>query len=147
VVQVRAMQILDGLEPTRRGPYGGGIGHVSFTGGMDMALALRTMVIPTGGSIDYLYDYHHQPKARREWTVHIQVHTACPGLRFTACLIQSSAHEPEMREAQYSSVQYQVNQVLTRICIAGGSRAGGGLGPLVRVRGNRHKGSCPGACH
>jgi anthranilate synthase component 1 len=74
------MQILDELEPTRRGPYGGGIGHVSFTGGMDMALALRTMVIPTGGSIDYLYDYHHQPKARREWTVHIQASSLPPDL-------------------------------------------------------------------
>jgi hypothetical protein len=44
--QVRAMQIIDTLEPSRRGPYGGGIGHVSFTGGMDMALALRTMARP-----------------------------------------------------------------------------------------------------
>ncbi len=70
------MQILDGLEPTRRGPYGGGIGHVSFTGCRDMALALRTMVIPTAASIDYLYDYDHQPKARRDWIVHIQVGTA-----------------------------------------------------------------------
>ena len=66
------MQILDELEPTRRGPYGGGIGHVSFTGEMDMALALRTMVIPTG-SVDYLYDYSSSDKPRREWTVHIQV--------------------------------------------------------------------------
>ena len=40
------MQIIDTLEPSRRGPYGGGIGHVSFTGGMDMALALRTMARP-----------------------------------------------------------------------------------------------------
>lgn len=31
-VQVRAMQIIDELEVNRRGPYGGGIGHVSFTG-------------------------------------------------------------------------------------------------------------------
>ena len=69
------MQILDKLEPTRRGPYGGGVGHVSFTGEMDMALALRTMVIPTGGQLDYLYDYNQQPRARRDWTVHIQV---CP---------------------------------------------------------------------
>lgn len=42
------MQIIDSLESSRRGPYGGGIGHVSFTGGMDMALALRTMVRPRG---------------------------------------------------------------------------------------------------
>jgi hypothetical protein len=46
-VQVRAMQIIDELEKTRRGPYGGGIGLVSFSGGMDISLALRTMVIPS----------------------------------------------------------------------------------------------------
>ena len=54
--KVRAMQIIDGLEAAKRGPYGGGVGHVGFTGGLDMALALRTMVVPTaardGG---YLY--------------------------------------------------------------------------------------------
>ena len=69
------MQILDELEPTRRGPYGGGIGIVAFTGEMDMALALRTMVIPTA-STDCLYDYkgsRGSGKPRREWTVHIQV--------------------------------------------------------------------------
>lgn len=32
MLQVRAMQIIDELETLRRGPYGGGIGHVSFTG-------------------------------------------------------------------------------------------------------------------
>lgn len=32
VLQVRAMQIIDELEANKRGPYGGGIGHVSFTG-------------------------------------------------------------------------------------------------------------------
>lgn len=47
--KVRAMQIIDELEPTRRGPYGGGIGGVGFDGSMDIALTLRTMVIPTGG--------------------------------------------------------------------------------------------------
>ena len=35
-LQVRAMQIIDELETSRRGPYGGGIGHVAFTGSMDM---------------------------------------------------------------------------------------------------------------
>ncbi len=44
--KIRAMQIIDTLEFTRRGPYAGGIGMVSFTGDMDIAIALRTMVIP-----------------------------------------------------------------------------------------------------
>ena len=44
--KIRAMQIIDELEPTRRGPYAGGIGMISFSGDMDMAIALRTMVIP-----------------------------------------------------------------------------------------------------
>ncbi|MBC8201421.1 MAG: anthranilate synthase component I [Planctomycetes bacterium] len=45
--KIRAMQIIDELEPTRRGPYAGGIGMIGFGGDMDMAIALRTMVIPT----------------------------------------------------------------------------------------------------
>lgn len=50
------MSIIDKLEPHRRGPYGGGIGHVSFTGSMDMALGLRTMIIPTAqvGTCNYI---------------------------------------------------------------------------------------------
>ena len=64
------MQIIDKLEVNQRGPYGGGFGHVSFTGRMDMALALRTMVIPTK-SEDTLYDYSGDVP-RREWNVHLQ---------------------------------------------------------------------------
>jgi len=45
--KVRAMQIIDELEPLRRGPYGGGLGYVGLDGQMDIALALRTMVVPT----------------------------------------------------------------------------------------------------
>jgi anthranilate synthase component I len=45
--KIRAMQIIDELEPSRRGPYAGGIGMIGFNGDMDMAIALRTMVIPT----------------------------------------------------------------------------------------------------
>jgi len=45
--KIRAMQIIDELEPTKRGPYAGGIGMIGFNGDMDMAIALRTMVIPT----------------------------------------------------------------------------------------------------
>ena len=68
--KVRAMQIIDELEVSRRGPYGGGIGLAGFNGSMDMALALRTMVIPTA-NLDTLYDYG-TPNPRREWLVHLQ---------------------------------------------------------------------------
>ncbi len=44
--KVRAMQIIDELEKTRRGPYGGGMGWVALNHEMDIALALRTIVIP-----------------------------------------------------------------------------------------------------
>jgi anthranilate synthase component 1 len=43
--KVRAMQIIDELEPHRRGPYGGAVGYVDFTGNMDTCIALRTMVV------------------------------------------------------------------------------------------------------
>ena len=57
--KVRAIEIIDELEPTRRGPYSGGIGAISYAGDMDIALALRTMVVPLGSG--------HAP-----WTVHLQ---------------------------------------------------------------------------
>jgi anthranilate synthase component 1 len=43
--KVRAMQIIDELEPHRRGPYAGAVGYVDFGGNMDTCIALRTMVI------------------------------------------------------------------------------------------------------
>ncbi len=44
--KVRAIQIIDELEPLRRGPYAGGLGAIGWDGDMDMAIALRTIVIP-----------------------------------------------------------------------------------------------------
>jgi anthranilate synthase component I len=43
--KVRAMEIIDELEPHRRGPYGGAVGYIDFTGNMDTCIALRTMVL------------------------------------------------------------------------------------------------------
>jgi anthranilate synthase component 1 len=43
--KVRAMEIIDELEPHRRGPYAGAVGYVDFSGNMDTCIALRTMVI------------------------------------------------------------------------------------------------------
>jgi anthranilate synthase component 1 len=42
--KVRAMEIIDELEPVKRGPYGGVVGYVDFTGNLDTAIAIRTMV-------------------------------------------------------------------------------------------------------
>ena len=42
--KIRAMQIIDEVEPTRRGPYGGGVGYLDFAGNLDTCIALRTIV-------------------------------------------------------------------------------------------------------
>ena len=46
--KVRAMEIIDELEPVKRGIYGGAVGYISFTGNMDTAIAIRTAVIKDG---------------------------------------------------------------------------------------------------
>ncbi len=46
--KVRAMEIIAELETDRRGPYAGAVGYVDFAGGMDTAIALRTMVVKDG---------------------------------------------------------------------------------------------------
>jgi anthranilate synthase component I len=46
--KIRAMQIIDELEPTRRGPYGGAVGYLDFAGNMDTCIALRTIVWRNG---------------------------------------------------------------------------------------------------
>ncbi len=58
--KIRAMQIIDELEPVRRGPYGGGVGYASLEGDMDIALTLRTIVVPTA------------MREGGEWVYHIQ---------------------------------------------------------------------------
>ena len=49
--KVRAMQIIDEFEPTKRGPYAGAVGYIDYSGNMDTCIALRTMVL-AGGHID-----------------------------------------------------------------------------------------------
>ena len=43
--KVRAMEIIDSIEPHRRGPYAGAVGYFDFTGNMDTCIALRTLVM------------------------------------------------------------------------------------------------------
>jgi anthranilate synthase component 1 len=46
--KVRAMQIIDELEPVKRGGYGGAIGYLSYTGDLDTCIHIRTVVIKDG---------------------------------------------------------------------------------------------------
>jgi anthranilate synthase component 1 len=46
--KVRAMEILDELEPTARGPYAGAVGYVGFGGTLDTCIAIRTLVVKDG---------------------------------------------------------------------------------------------------
>ena len=46
--KVRAMQIIDELEPVKRGGYGGAIGYLSYTGELDTAIHIRTVVVKDG---------------------------------------------------------------------------------------------------
>jgi anthranilate synthase component 1 len=49
--KVRAMEIIDEFEPTKRGPYAGAVGYIDYSGNMDTCIALRTMVL-AGGRLD-----------------------------------------------------------------------------------------------
>jgi anthranilate synthase component 1 len=58
--KIRAMEIISELEPIRRGPYGGAVGYFDFSGNMDTAITIRTIVhkdgvahIQAGGGIVY----------------------------------------------------------------------------------------------
>eukprot|EP00200_Dunaliella_tertiolecta_P019181 CAMPEP_0202399592 /NCGR_PEP_ID=MMETSP1128-20130828/2114_1 /ASSEMBLY_ACC=CAM_ASM_000463 /TAXON_ID=3047 /ORGANISM="Dunaliella tertiolecta, Strain CCMP1320" /LENGTH=675 /DNA_ID=CAMNT_0049002957 /DNA_START=14 /DNA_END=2041 /DNA_ORIENTATION=- len=92
--KVRAMQIIDDLEVAKRGPYGGGVGHVSFSGSMDIALGLRTMVVPTMRD-DTMFKYNRggssiaPAQARKEWVMHLQA---------GAGLVADSVPEAEFEE-------------------------------------------------
>jgi anthranilate synthase component 1 len=46
--KVRAMELIDELEPVKRGIYGGAVGYLSFSGEMDLAIAIRTGIIKNG---------------------------------------------------------------------------------------------------
>lgn len=49
--KVRAMELIDELEPSRRGLYGGTVGYLDFAGDMDMAIAIRTALVRDGRAL------------------------------------------------------------------------------------------------
>ncbi|PSR93191.1 Anthranilate synthase alpha subunit 1 like [Actinidia chinensis var. chinensis] len=88
--KVKAMELIDELEVTRRGPYGGGFGSISFTGDMDIALALRSIIFPTGTRYDTMYS-HKDASSRREWVAHLQT---------GAGIVADSDPDDEQRECE-----------------------------------------------
>jgi anthranilate synthase component 1 len=46
--KIRAMQIIDELEPVKRGPYGGAVGYLSYTGDLDTCIYIRSAAVKDG---------------------------------------------------------------------------------------------------
>ncbi|XP_051120650.1 anthranilate synthase alpha subunit 2, chloroplastic-like [Andrographis paniculata] len=88
--KVKAMELIDELEVTRRGPYSGGFGGISFTGDMDIALALRTIVFPSSMRYDTLYSYNGNER-RRDWVAYLQA---------GAGIVADSDPDDEQRECE-----------------------------------------------
>ncbi|ERN09747.1 anthranilate synthase alpha subunit 2, chloroplastic isoform X1 [Amborella trichopoda] len=88
--KVRAMELIDELEVIRRGPYSGGFGGISFSGDLDIALALRTIVFPMGKHYDTMYSYKDASR-RREWVAHLQA---------GAGIVADSKPDDEQRECE-----------------------------------------------
>ncbi|KAG9453959.1 hypothetical protein H6P81_006863 [Aristolochia fimbriata] len=89
--KVKAMELIDRMETVRRGPYSGGFGGVSFTGDMDIALTLRTIVFPTGDrGYNTVFSYN-KGRRRQEWVAHLQS---------GAGIVADSNPEDEQRECE-----------------------------------------------
>ncbi len=87
--KVRAMQIIDEQEPTRRGFYAGCVGYLSYSGGMDMAITLRTMLVDgqtaylqAGGGLvaDSLPEYEYQECLNKSRALVLAIELAEGGL-------------------------------------------------------------------
>ncbi|XP_057503610.1 anthranilate synthase alpha subunit 1, chloroplastic-like [Actinidia eriantha] len=91
--KVKAMELIDQLEVTRRGPYGGGFGGISFSGDMDIASALRTIIFPTGTRYDTIFSYK-DANIRQEWVAYLQV---------GAGIVADSDPNDEQRECEHKA--------------------------------------------
>jgi anthranilate synthase component 1 len=88
--KIRAMQIIDELEPTKRGPYAGAVGYIDYNRNLDTCIALRTMVItkvPLGQSAI---------KGGEAWKIYVQagaglVADSVPASEYQECINKASA--------------------------------------------------------
>ena len=86
--KIRAMQIIDELEPTKRGPYAGAVGYIDYAGNMDTAIALRTMVITKGGG------GAGADERTGRWTVYVQA-----GAGLVADSVPAAEYEETLNKA------------------------------------------------
>lgn len=106
--KIRAMQIIDQLEPVRRGPYAGAVGCADFAGNMDMAIALRTMVItPAGSPTDHSESSVGQAADKEEaaWVVHVQA-----GAGIVADSVPDAEHQETVNKAAALAKAVQLAQ-------------------------------------
>ncbi|GMH07368.1 hypothetical protein Nepgr_009208 [Nepenthes gracilis] len=106
--KVKAMELIDQLEVARRGPYSGGFGSISFTGDMDIALALRTIVFPTANQYGTMYSCKDLNK-RREWIAHLQV---------GAGIVADSVPADEQSECEFKAAALSCAIDLAESCFA-----------------------------
>ncbi len=92
--KIRAMQIIDELEPTKRGPYAGAVGYTDFAGNLDMAIALRTMVVTPAARSEAPAASSLQPPASPSWTVSIQA-----GAGIVADSVPDTEHQETVSKA------------------------------------------------
>ncbi|KAL2508299.1 Anthranilate synthase alpha subunit 2 [Forsythia ovata] len=127
--KVKAMELIDQLEVTRRGPYSGGFGGISFTGDMDIALALRTIVFPTAMRYDTMYSYKDK-NTRQDWVAHLQAgagivadsdpadeqseceNKAAALAHYVDIWLQSNANCPLCRSAISGRNRYQLDRIV-----------------------------------
>jgi anthranilate synthase component 1 len=86
--KIRAMQIIDELEPTKRGPYAGAVGYIDYNGNLDTCIALRTMVVVPHEKTD--------SPAGPAWKVYVQagaglVADSVPASEHQECINKASA--------------------------------------------------------
>ena len=61
--KIRAMEIIDELEPVKRGIYGGAVGYLSFAGDMDVAIAIRTGIVADSSPADESLECRNKAQA------------------------------------------------------------------------------------
>ena len=89
--KVRAMQIIDELEPVKRGGYGGAVGYLSYSGDLDTAIHIRTVVVRDGAAhvqagggtvADARPDYEYEESVAKTAAVTQAVELACEQLEW-----------------------------------------------------------------